>query len=47
MHRPRPAQYILPLVGLLLAQAIDGVSVGLSTLLHECVAGGAHELPRT
>ena len=40
------AQYFIPILGMLLGNAISGVSVGLSTLLEELATGLPNELQR-
>lgn len=37
--RCEQAQYFIPILGMLLGNAISGVSVGLSTLLEELATG--------
>ena len=36
------AQYFIPILGMLLGNAISGVSVGLTTLLEEFASGTIH-----
>ncbi len=43
----RQAQYFIPILGMLLGNAISGVSVGLSTLLEELASGARGPRMRT